>query len=101
LWQLLAARSNVSRPSSASNCASACASLLIFAWPRGGPGNTGYLALSNDNRMTPVDQMSMAGVCSKDIKRTSGARNPGVPARSALILTVFGRCSSLRRWFDP
>jgi|TARA_B110000090_G_scaffold149217_1_gene163732 hypothetical protein len=89
LWQLFAARSNVSRPNKASNCAKACASLLILAWPRGGPGKTGYRALNNDSKITPVLQMSMAGVCSKDMNKTSGARKPGVPALSALIFTVF------------
>ena len=33
--------------------------------------------------ITPADHMSIAGVCSSDMNRTSGARNPGVPARSA------------------
>ena len=34
--------------------------------------------------ITPADQMSILVVCSVHLKRTSGARNPRVPARLAL-----------------
>lgn len=48
----------------------------------------GYRPLKMHSKITPADQMSTAVVCQGHFRRTSGARNPGVPARGAAWLLL-------------